>query len=83
MYALKNYTEDDINDQPSHDGWGSPSWGFSINWLYLVGWLFNMGRGAASVESKRAKLRKLRTEVLPRAPETLVCPQCFEIIERF
>lgn len=83
MYALKNYHEDDINDAPQHEGWGSPTWGLSINWLYFLGWLNNIGRGAASVESKRAKLRKLRAEVLPRAPETIVCPQCFTTIERF
>jgi hypothetical protein len=83
MYALANFHEDDINDSPAHDGWGEPSWFHSINWLYYFGWLVNIFRGAAGVQNKRAKLRKLRAEVLPRAPKTLVCPQCFEVIERF
>lgn len=82
MYQLSNFQEDDINDTPSHDGWGSPTWFHSINWLYFIGWLVNIGRGAATVEVKRAKLRKLRAEVLPRAKNTLVCPKCFEYIER-
>lgn len=83
MYELSNFHEDDINDAPSHDGWGEPTWFHSINWLYYFGWLVNMFGGAASVQKKRAKLRKLRAEVLPRAPKTLVCPKCFEVIERF
>jgi hypothetical protein len=83
MYQLSNFQEDDINDSPTHEDWGSPAWGRSINWLYFLGWLFNMGRGAATVDSKRTKLRNLREGVLPRAPNTLICPQCFTTIERF
>ncbi len=84
MYDLANYHEDDINDSPSHDGWGSPSWGYHFaSPVYLIGWLVNVFRGTASVEVKRAKLRKLREEVLPRAPKTIVCPKCFDVIERF
>ena len=84
MYDLANFHEDDVNDSPSQEGWGSPSWyGGGINWFYFIGWLVNISRSAHSVESRRAKLRKLREEVLPRAPKTIVCPQCFEVIERF
>ena len=63
MYSLKTFQVEDINDTPSHDGWGQPSGLFPfMNWIFVAGWLFNSGRGAASVESKRAKLKKMRAQ---------------------
>ena len=78
MYLLKNFVESDINASPTSEGFGA-----RINLLHIITALINAGRGAASVDAKRAKLRKLRAETLPRAPNTLVCPNCMEAVERF
>lgn len=83
MYDLSNYYEEDINGSPVQEGWGSPSWFFEVNWFYYLGWLVNTLRGSAGVASRRAKLRRIRKEVLPRAPKSIICPNCFEVIERF
>lgn len=83
MYDLANFHEDDVNESPVQEGWGSPSWFYSINWFYYLGWLINIFRSSGSVAAKRAKLRKIRKDVLPRAPKSIICPKCFEVIERF
>ncbi len=45
-------------------------------------WLGALIWGRAKVERGRAKVRRAREEILPRSPNAVICPNCFEVLER-
>ena len=77
MYALERFTEDDVNESPTIEGYGS-----RMTRLYLIVWLFNLVGDKFKVARRRRRVRELRAEVLPRAPGSLICPSCLAFLER-
>ena len=57
------------------------------DWLefLIFGWIIfvaNYLMELFSFGGRKAKLAQLKTQVLPRAPRSLVCPRCLHVIER-
>ena len=61
----------------SHGGW---SLALAL-WPFLWEMSCDAARGVKSLWRKR-RVRKLRDEVLPRFPKSLICPLCHEIARR-
>ena len=89
MYPLERFTEDDVNESATVAGSGTEGYSnplnrffFSLWVLNLLRWLFSLLGDKAKVSRKRQRVRELRAEVLPRAPNSLICPNCLEFLER-
>ena len=57
------------------------------DWLefLLFGWIVfvvNYAMELFSFGGRKSHLAKLKAQVLPRAPRSLVCPRCLHVIER-
>ena len=87
MYPLERFLESDVNESPTIDtvvpnkffARFFPGWSFIVMVTSFFGHLFY---GKARVAQGRAKIRRARAEILPRNPEAVVCPQCYEVLER-
>jgi hypothetical protein len=87
MYPLKRFYEDDVHDNPMSTGNSVhkviarffPLWSL----VYMVGTtLGSVIYGKARQAKGRAKVRAARETILPRSPESLICPNCYEVLER-
>lgn len=70
------------------DSFGSGSSGgfrdfllYSFAYVFTIGLLMEIGKGARGLWRNR-RVKKLRDEVLPRFPKSLMCPLCHEIVRR-
>lgn len=88
MMPLARFFETDVNESPTVDAimpnkFGARFFpGLSL-FLMISSWLGNLFYGKAKVAKGRAKVRKAREEILPRAPNSAICPNCYEVLERF
>ncbi len=87
MFPLARFFESDVNDTPTVDSF-MPSRGIArffpglSLFLMISTWLGALIWGRAKVERGRAKVRRAREEILPRSPNAVICPNCFEVLER-
>jgi hypothetical protein len=87
MLPLKRFFEDDVHDNPSASGQGVNR-GFAAaapgcSFFFMAGTtLWAIFFGKARQARGRAKVREARELILPRSPESLICPNCFEVLER-
>ena len=87
MFALARFYETDVNENPTADAimpnkWGArffPGLSFAI---MMVSWIANLTWDKGRVARGRAKVRKARAEVLPHNPQAVICPNCYEVLER-
>jgi len=87
MMPLSRFLESDVNVSPSIDASVAPIgiarlipfWSL----IYTLGtWAGNLFFGQAKVAAGRAKVRKAREEILPRSLNSVICPNCYETLER-
>ena len=87
MFPLVRFFEDDVNESPyvetvvPHGCFLRLFPGTSIVFMLFI-WLGGLLFGKAKVAKGRAKVRKARAEILPRSPNSLICPNCHEVLER-
>ncbi len=87
MYPLIRFHEDDVNESPTVDSFVPnraaaqffPGWSLI---LMLTTWMGSLLFGKAKLANARAKIKKAREEVLPRSPDSVICPNCYEVVER-
>jgi hypothetical protein len=88
MMPLARFYETDVNESPTADAImpnrvGARLFpGLSLI-LMLTSWLGNIFYGKAKVAQGKAKVKKAREEILPRAPNSAICANCYEVLERF
>ncbi len=88
MFPLVRFFETDVNENPTADAimpnkMGArlfPGISFAI---MMISWIGSMTWDKNRVARGRSKVRKARAEVLPRCPQAVICPQCYEVLERF
>ena len=87
MFSLAQFHEADVRGNPTaeatvpsrEDAWFAPGWSALV---ITVSWLANLTWDKGRVERGRAKVRKARAETLPRCPQAVICPNCYEVLER-
>jgi hypothetical protein len=47
-------------------------------WAYVYNYLYDL----FTLKERQRKLAQLKAEILPRSPNSLVCPKCLDIRER-
>lgn len=88
MMPLDRFLESDVNENPTVDSFVPDRAaarflpGASLVLMFTT-WLGNLFYGKAKVAKGRAKVRKAREEILPRSPNSVICPNCYETLERF
>lgn len=88
MMPLARFYESDVNESPTVDAFQAPNRGFGMVFpgttvfLMVITWLGNLLWGKARVAQGRAKVKKAREEVLPLFPNSAICPQCYEVLQR-
>ena len=88
MFPLVRYFETDVNENPTADAimpnkMGArlfPGISFAI---MMISWIGGLTWDKNRVARGRLKVRKARAEVLPRCPQAVICPHCYEVLERF
>lgn len=81
MLELKDFEGVSSNDAPgfggkdAHDFW---FWGW---WAIMHDIAVEIWNALRSVW-RRHKVKKLRQEILPRFPNTLICPQCLNVVKK-
>jgi hypothetical protein len=88
LFALANYLETDVNDKPTTDYYvpdshWSHTFPLGVLIIQMSTAIGNLLWGKAKVAKGRAKVRRARAEVLPRSPKSLICPHCYEVLEKF
>ena len=87
MFPLVRFFESDVNENPTADAimpnkMGArlfPGLSFVV---MMVSWIGNLTWDKNRVMRGRLKVRKARTEVLPHNPQAVICPNCYEVLER-
>ncbi len=87
MYPLVRFFESDVNENPTIDSFVPgravarffPGMSFV---LMVTTWVGSLLYGKARVAKGRAKVAAARRDVLPRSPNAVICPNCFEVLER-
>jgi hypothetical protein len=89
MMPLDRFLESDVNEYPIVEASVAPGglarmFPFWSIMYTLVTWLGNLlfGLGRARLKRGRAKVRYARAEILPRSPNSVICPNCYEVLER-
>ena len=87
MYPLERFYEDDVNESATVDSFtpNRAAASFFPGWsliLMVTTWLGSVAFGKAKVAKGKAKVRQARAEILPRSPTSLICPNCYEVLER-
>ncbi len=70
----------DSFDRRSSYSSGDADWYFLV-YEFTIGLLVEIWKGVRGLWRKR-RVRKLREEILPRFPKSLICPLCHEIARR-
>lgn len=73
MVLLANH-EISADEDPALDADSVDFFLFGL-WAYLYNFLF----GAAALATRKRKLEKLKSEVLPQNPKALLCPRCLHV----
>ena len=87
MFPLARFYESDVNESPTIDSFVPGRAiarffpGMSLV-LMLTTWIGALLFGKARVAKGRAKVARARAEILPRSPNAVICPNCFEVLER-
>lgn len=87
MFPLVRFFETDVNENPTADAimpnkMGAqlfPGLSFAI---MMISWIGGMTWDKNRVVRGRIMVRKARAEVLPHNPQAVICPKCFEVLER-
>lgn len=87
MFPLVRFLESDVNENPTADAimpnkMGArlfPGLSFAI---MMISWIGGITWDKNRVARGRIKVRKARAEVLPRSPQAVICPNCYEVLER-
>ena len=87
MFPLVRFFETDVHDNPTADAimpnkMGArlfPGISFAI---MMISWIGGMTWDKGRVTRGRLKVRKARAEILPRSPQAVICPECYEVLER-
>ena len=88
MMPLANFHETDVNESATVDAIAPSRYGaFFFPGLSLIvmmtSWFTNLFYGKAKVAQGKAKVKKAREEILPRSPNSAICANCYEVLERF
>jgi len=79
MLALKKFEGDSSRDAPgfgddtNYRVWGS--WGI----LYDI---FKSLTKGADLQRRRKQVARLKVEILPKFPNSMICPQCLSVLHR-
>ncbi len=87
MFPLVRFYETDVNESPTADAimpnkMGArlfPGLSFAI---MMISWIGGMTWDKGRVARGRLKVRRARAEILPRCPQAVICPNCYEVLER-
>ena len=87
MFPLVRFYETDVHDNPTADAimpnkMGArlfPGISFAI---MMISWIGGLTWDKNRVARGRIKVRKARAEVLPHNPQAVICPNCYEVLER-
>lgn len=88
MMPLDRFLESDVNSSPTVDSYQNDNrtaglmFPGTILALMFWSWLGNLLWGEAKAAKGRAKVRKAREVILPRSPNAVICPGCYETLER-
>lgn len=87
MMPLARFMESDVNESPTVDSFVPNKFGarFFPGWslfFMVTTWFGSLFWGKAKVAKGRAKVRKAREDILPRSPNSAICPNCYETLER-
>ena len=77
MVSLRDFAITDAGEGPSAHA-DLPEFLLFGWWAYLINYLAE----AFSFGGRKSKLATIKAQVLPRAPNSLVCPHCLHVIER-
>ena len=87
MLPLVRFFESDVNEKPTIDSFVPGRAiarffpGMSLV-LMVTTWVSALLFGKARVAKGRAKVARARAEILPRSPNAVICPNCYEVLER-
>ena len=87
MFPLVRFFESDVNENPTADAimpskMGArlfPGLSFAI---MMISWIGGITWDKNRVARGRIKVRRARAEVLPHNPQAVICPNCYEVLER-
>ena len=81
MLPLRTYEIQKISEAPSieADGVTFLLWGWTI---FVAQIAYHFIVGLCTFESRKRKLAQAKRDILPRFPNSLVCPQCLNIEKR-
>ena len=87
MFPLVRFYETDVNDNPTAGAvmptragaMFFPGLSFAI---MMISWIGGLTWDKGRVTRGRAKVKKAREEILPRSPQSVICPKCWEVLER-
>lgn len=87
MFPLVRFFESDVHEKPTIDSF-TPTRPFARLFpgmsfvLMVTTWVGSLLYGKARVAKGRAKVAAARKDILPRSPNAVICPNCFEVLER-
>ena len=86
MYPLARFFEDDVNESATVDHYETSRYSWvpaRLQFMLMIAsWFWNLFFGKAKVAKGKTKVRAARETVLPRSPNSLICPNCYEVLER-
>ncbi len=88
VLKLKDFDGASSLDAPGFDGVDASNYRSAHDYsLWFLGMIFirdvlkEIGKGFRSLR-RRHKVKKLRAEILPHLPDTLICPLCLHVIKQ-
>ncbi|MBW3637297.1 MAG: hypothetical protein KY445_12685, partial [Armatimonadetes bacterium] len=87
MMPLSRFMESDVNESATVDSYTPGAIGARIFpgvslFLMITTWFGNLFFGKAKVAAGKAKVKKAREAILPRSPNSVLCPNCSQTLER-
>jgi hypothetical protein len=83
---LSKFSPEDINSSATVDSY-VPSSGVSLLFplfslfAIVVSWFGKVALDETKTRNARAKVIRAHQEVLPRSPNSLICPRCYDVLE--
>ncbi|MBW3624702.1 MAG: hypothetical protein KY468_14960 [Armatimonadetes bacterium] len=78
MAEYRNASDEETPAFDNGDAWDYWFWG----WLMALYDLLRGIREIVTLNYRKVKVRRLCRRILPRYPESLICPQCLHVLKR-
>jgi len=81
MLPLRTYELQKVSEFPAveADGWTF----FFFGWIIFVAQIaYHFLTGLFTFEARKRKLAQAKRDILPRFPNSIVCPQCINVVKR-